>query len=123
MKNKLIETENYTTLHGEVEKGLGIEVFRIWNTYHDLSRENKVKILKNVIDWSTEELKWNTLNINSTKSNADMNIGIQTYTETIEEAAEKYIAEDNNNKYYKDFIQGAKSDAARDYWFEQFKNK
>jgi hypothetical protein len=75
MKNKLIETEHYITLHGEVEKGLGIEVFRIWNTYHDLSRENKVKILEDIIAWSTEELKWNTLSINST-SNADMNIGV-----------------------------------------------
>lgn len=43
--------------------------------------------------------------------------------ETIEEAAERYISDDNNNRYYEDFIQGAKSDAARDYWFEQFKNK
>jgi hypothetical protein len=28
--------------------------------------------------------------------------------ETIEEAAERYIAEDNNNRYYNDFIEGAK---------------
>jgi hypothetical protein len=28
--------------------------------------------------------------------------------ETIEEAAERYIAEDNNNRYYDDFIEGAK---------------
>lgn len=27
---------------------------------------------------------------------------------TIEEAAEKYIADDNNNRYYNDFIAGAK---------------
>ncbi len=27
---------------------------------------------------------------------------------TIEEAAEKYIADDNNNRYYDDFIAGAK---------------
>lgn len=27
---------------------------------------------------------------------------------TLEEAAEKYIAEDNNNRYYNDFIAGAK---------------
>jgi hypothetical protein len=28
--------------------------------------------------------------------------------ETLEEAAERYIAEDNNNRYYNDFIEGAK---------------
>lgn len=63
--------------------------------------------------------------------------------ETIEEAAERYIAEDNNNRYYNDFINGAKwqqeqigkseflqklrgtlSDAeARRLIFEQFKKK
>jgi hypothetical protein len=62
--------------------------------------------------------------------------------ETLEEAAERYIAEDNNNRYYNDFINGAKwqqeqigkseflqklrgtlSDAeARRLIFEQFKN-
>lgn len=39
----------------------------------------------------------------------------------LEEAAERYIAEDNNNRYYNDFIAGAKSDAAKDYWFNIFK--
>ena len=62
--------------------------------------------------------------------------------ETLEEAAERYIAEDNNNRYYNDFINGVKwqqeqigkseflqklrgtlSDAeARRLIFEQFKN-
>jgi len=28
--------------------------------------------------------------------------------ETLEEAAEKYVEEDNNNRYYNDFIAGAK---------------
>jgi|688.fasta_scaffold2312227_2 hypothetical protein len=70
--------------------------------------------------------------------------------ETIEEAAEQYIAEDNNNRHYNDFIEGAKYMAERMYseeevlelikktvykkqnawkvgelddWFEQFKKK
>jgi hypothetical protein len=72
--------------------------------------------------------------------------------ETLEEAAEKYVEEDNNNRYYNDFIAGAKWQAermyseeevynllcsmpnffnmtipqqikARDKWFEQFKKK
>jgi hypothetical protein len=51
--------------------------------------------------------------------------------ETLEEAAEKHwkmqyiMALDESTKPYiiEDFIAGAKSDAARDYWFEQFKKK
>lgn len=35
--------------------------------------------------------------------------------ETLEEAAEKYIAEDNNNRYYNDFIAGAKWQASKMY--------
>ena len=55
--------------------------------------------------------------------------------ETLEEAAEKYV-KDFDLSFYdtveeipvkeiakKDFIEGAKSNAARDYWFEIFKNK
>ena len=52
--------------------------------------------------------------------------------ETLEEAAENYIK--SGLRYHftfgswiigvkKGFIEGAKSDAARDYWFEQFKKK
>jgi hypothetical protein len=40
--------------------------------------------------------------------------------ETLEEAAELSYLE---TKYRTPFIAGAKSDAARDYWFEQFKKK
>jgi hypothetical protein len=46
--------------------------------------------------------------------------------ETLEEAAAKYVetkwepAQEENGE---SFIAGAKSEAARDYWFEQFKNK
>lgn len=66
--------------------------------------------------------------------------------ETLEEAAERYIAEDNNNRYYNDFIAGAEWQQERMYsetevlqlllrlqqtesfdnlkeWFEQFKKK
>jgi hypothetical protein len=70
--------------------------------------------------------------------------------ETLEEAAEKYVEEDNNNRYYNDFIAGANYQAERMYseeeviriardayamgrnivlvgafnkWLEQFKNK
>lgn len=35
--------------------------------------------------------------------------------ETLEEAAEKYIAKDNNNRYYNDFIAGAKWQSERMY--------
>jgi hypothetical protein len=53
------------------------------------------------------------------------------HKETVEKAAEKHwkmqyiMALDESIKPYiiEDFIAGAKSDAARDYWFEQFNNK
>jgi hypothetical protein len=35
--------------------------------------------------------------------------------ETLEEAAEKYVKEDNNNRYYNDFIAGAKWQQERSY--------
>jgi hypothetical protein len=61
----------------------------------------------------------------------------------LEEAAERYIAEDNNNRYYNDFIEGAKwmkermyseeevynllrqfpNEEELDLWFEQNKKK
>jgi hypothetical protein len=45
--------------------------------------------------------------------------------ETLEEAAEKeseYLADyEDKESYQKVFIEGAKSEAARYYWFEQFK--
>lgn len=45
--------------------------------------------------------------------------------ETLEEAAKEYEAKTNYSKYvmFDAFIAGAKSDAAKDYWFNQFKNK
>ena len=45
--------------------------------------------------------------------------------ETIEQAAKEYEAKTNYSKYvmFDAFIAGAKSDAAKDYWFNQFKNK
>ena len=51
--------------------------------------------------------------------------------ETLEEAAKLYaddgdweIAEDDEFIIRREaFIKGAKSDAAKEYWFEQFKNK
>jgi hypothetical protein len=42
--------------------------------------------------------------------------------ETLEEAAEKYIAEDNNNRYYNDFIAGAKWQQERMYSEEEVYN-
>ena len=39
--------------------------------------------------------------------------------ETLEEAAERYIAEDNNNRYYNDFIAGANWQEQRMYSEEQ----
>lgn len=39
--------------------------------------------------------------------------------ETLEEAAERYIAEDNNNRYYNDFINGAKWQQERSYSEEE----
>jgi hypothetical protein len=41
--------------------------------------------------------------------------------ETLEEAAERYISEDNNNRYYEDFIQGAKWAQERMYSEEEMK--
>lgn len=48
-----------------------------------------------------------------------------TNKETLEEAAVKYAEEENScytNDYY-GFINGAKSDAAKDYWFKQFQQE
>ena len=39
--------------------------------------------------------------------------------ETLEEAAEKYVEEDNNNRYYNDFIAGANYQAERMYTEEE----
>jgi hypothetical protein len=39
--------------------------------------------------------------------------------ETLEEAAEKYVEEDNCNRYYNDFIAGAKWQAERMYSEEE----
>jgi hypothetical protein len=45
--------------------------------------------------------------------------------ETLEEAARRYTESTTDNDAIRifSFIEGAKSEAARDYWFEQFKNK
>ena len=53
--------------------------------------------------------------------------------ETLEEAAEKWVFETNSHKWsnnddtagdnYGSFINGAKSDAAKNYWFKQFNIK
>ncbi len=42
--------------------------------------------------------------------------------ETLEEAAERYIAEDNNNRYYNDFIAGAKWQRERMYSEKDMRN-
>ena len=53
----------------------------------------------------------------------------ETKQETLEEAAEKLypinfvLDYDTNEDIRNIWIEGAKSDAARDYWFEQFKKK
>ena len=75
---ELIETEDYSLLTSEIEPGLGIEVFRVWNAYHSLPKHKKIEMLETLISWSTEQLKWAQLSIDST-SNADMNIGIPAY--------------------------------------------
>lgn len=43
--------------------------------------------------------------------------------ETLEEAAENFVNSTRLRNYKVLFIEGAKSDAAKDYWFNQFKNK
>lgn len=75
---ELIETEHYSLLNSETEPGLGIEVFRVWNTYHSLPKHKKIEMLKTLISWSTEQLKWAQLSIDST-SNADMNVGVPPF--------------------------------------------
>ena len=72
------KTEHYSLLNSEVEPGVGIEVFRVWNTYHSLPKHKKIEMLETLMSWSTEELKWTQLSIDST-SNADMNIGVQPF--------------------------------------------
>lgn len=72
---EITKTEHYSLLNSEVEPGVGIEVFRVWNTYHSLPKQKKIEMLETLMSWITEELKWTQLSINST-SNADMNIGV-----------------------------------------------
>ena len=50
------------------------------------------------------------------------NIDYVPKQETLEEAAEKYIDEDNNNRHYNDFIEGAKYMAERMYSEEDLRN-
>ena len=75
---ELIETDAYGLLTSEVEPGLGIEVFRVWNTYHTLPKQKKVEMLETLMSWGTEELAKTRLTIDST-SNADMNIGMTSF--------------------------------------------
>lgn len=75
---KLIKTENYSLLNSEIEPGLGVEVFRVWNTYDSLLKEKKVEMLETLMGWSSDELAKIKLSIHST-SNADMNIGVYPF--------------------------------------------
>jgi hypothetical protein len=75
---ELIETEHYSSLFSGIEPGLGIEVFRVWNTYHTLSKQKKVEMLETLMSWGMEELAKTKLTIDST-SNADMNIGMTSF--------------------------------------------
>ena len=75
---ELIETEHYSLLTSEIEPGIGIEVFRVWNTYHSLPKQKKVEMLETLMYWATEELAKNRLTIDST-SNADINIGVPPF--------------------------------------------
>jgi hypothetical protein len=43
--------------------------------------------------------------------------------ETLEEAAKKHLNSGIIPNDYQSFIKGAKSDAARDYWFEKFQQE
>ncbi len=75
---ELIETEHYSSLFSGIEPGLGIEVFRVWNTYHTLSKQKKVEMLETLMSWGMEELAKTKLTIDST-SNADINIGVPPF--------------------------------------------
>ena len=75
---ELIETEHYSSLFSGIEPGLGIEVFRVWNTYHTLSKQKKIEMLETLMSWGMEELAKTKLTIDST-SNADMNIGMTSF--------------------------------------------
>jgi hypothetical protein len=75
---ELIETDTYSLLTSEVEPGLGIEVFRVSNNYHTLSKQKKVEMLETLMSWGMEELAKTKLTIDST-SNADMNIGMTSF--------------------------------------------
>ena len=75
---ELIETEHYSSLFSGIEPGLGIEVFRVWNTYHTLPKQKKVEMLEILMSWCTEELAKTRLRIDYT-SNADINIGVPPF--------------------------------------------
>lgn len=53
---EFIKTEDYSLLNSEIESGLGIEVFRVWNTYHDLPKDKKIEMIVTIMDWGISEL-------------------------------------------------------------------
>lgn len=96
MENKIIKTEN----------GLGVEVFKVCNTYHSLEKDKKIEMLENIMDWSMEELEKIKLRIEYT-SNADMNIGIYK-KEKAEELVDKFIPQVQWKLGQEEIIQRAK---------------
>ena len=47
--------------------------------------------------------------------------GLKPKQETLEEAAERYVEEDNCNRYYNDFIAGANWQAERMYSYDELR--
>lgn len=56
LTQELIKTEDYSLLNSEIEHGLEIEVFRVWNTYHDLPKDKKIEMIETIMDWGMSEL-------------------------------------------------------------------
>jgi len=96
-KKELIDTEHYSLLTSEIEPGLGIEVFRVWNTYHSLPKEKKVEMLETIMDWSSDELEKIKLSIHST-SNTDLTIGV--YLNNKQHTAVEWLEKICNDRGY-----------------------
>ena len=93
--------------------------------YYDLIEFEKDSKRKKYITIIPKEEPKQGINIQEFEKKANEIIANVGKKETIEQAAKEYEAKTNYSKYvmFDAFIAGAKSDAAKDYWFNQFKNK
>jgi|LakMenE18May11ns_1017448.scaffolds.fasta_scaffold9627380_1 hypothetical protein len=102
----------------------------ILTTDQDLIADGVQAIDDEFLEWFVQNpsCEWVDLDTFSTGNKVLYNVVFpkeEPKQETLEEAARRYTESTTDNDPIRifSFIAGAKSEAARDYWFEQFKNK